>query len=262
MTIPDFELVKDRIVEASEFDRRHLLRPLLLFRGSQSEGRIRSLWNMLVSMMDASIPSVTEAIKAAKVEDYRHMCGLHANPVNSNFISILSRVHAHPKVADLVPGLREYVEHLGNSSGGALFNLDPIAEYALRVRSSRDWRIMPGHLRPQRVAREVLPEVYPYISGVPTSEHDMLMAVDAIVPKGLPNAVRCDVCQDMIIAVLSGETTVENLRGDTKKYLREFWKMFPDKYGHVSLDAPMSFGQQKDDRRLGDRLSAKTRRFA
>jgi hypothetical protein len=252
------EAVVNRIIEASELDQRHLLRPLLLFMGSQSEGRIRSLWNLLTTMMDMQVPSVTEAIKIARTEDYRHICGLHANPVNSNFCSIISRVSARKDVAANVPGLWEYARHLGHSSGGNIYLLEPIETYALRVRSSRDWRLMPGHLRPKRYRREEFPELYPYISGSPTSEHDMLMAVDAIVPKGLPNSVRCDVCQDMIVAVLSGEVTVENLRGDLKKYMGQFWKMFPDKYGHISLDAVV---RGTDDFKLIDTISNKGRRL-
>lgn len=252
------ESVKDRIIEASELDQRHLLRPLLLFMGSQSEGRIRSLWNLITTMKDIGVPSVTEGIKLARTEDYRHMCGLHVNPVNCNFSSILSRIVARKDVAAHVPGLWEYARYLGHSSGGSIFTLDPIETYALRVRSSRDWRLMPGHLRPKRERREPLPELYPYLSGEPTNEHDMLMAVDAIVPKGLPNAVRCDVCQDMIVAVLSGETTVDNLRGDLKKYMSSFWKMFPDKYGHISLDGIVP---GTSDLKFGDRISSKMARI-
>jgi hypothetical protein len=246
------ETVKNRIIEASEFDQRHLLRPLLLFMGSQSEGRIRSLWNLLTTLKDMDVPSVTEAIKLARMEDYRHVCGLHANPTNSTFCSIVSRVVARKDVAQLVPGLWEYARHLGHSSGGNIFTLDPIAEQAYRVRSSRDWRLAP------RAFRETLPELYPYISGNPTSEHEMLMAVDQIVPKGLPNSVRSDVCQDMIVAVLSGDTTVENLRGDLKKYMGQFWKMFPDKYGHISLDAVV---HGTEDFKLIDTISNKGRRI-
>jgi len=247
------ESVKTRVIESSELDQRHLLRPLLLFMGSQSEGRIRSLWNLVVTLMDADVQSVTEGVKLAKTEDYRHMCGLHTNPQNLTFNSIVSRIIASKQVADLVPGLWEYARYLASSQGATYFHLQPIPEYSLRVRSSRDWRIMPGHLRPQRPQ---VPELYPYISGVPTAEHEMLMAVDAIVPKGLPNAVRSDVCQDMIVAILSGEVTMENLKGDLKKYLGQFWRMFPDKYGPISLDGVVP---GTDDFRLIDTISNKTR---
>jgi len=259
----DPQQLKDRIVTAAEMDRKHHLRPLLLFKGNQTEGRIRALFNLTVAMMDTGVDTMTEAIKFGYIEDLRHLCGLHASIQGTSLTSILSRLHIHKEVADLVPGLWEYVRYLGrrgdgNSPNGGISALDQIPEYVLRVRSSRDWRLMPDHLRPQRaprkerVAKVQLPEVYPYISGIPTSDHDMLLAVDAIVPKGLPNAIRCDVCQDMIVAVLSGETTVDNLRGDLKKYMGQFWKMFPDKYGHISLDQAV---RGTEDFKLIDRVS-------
>ena len=254
MLQPKIEQLKNRLVESSELDQKHLLRPLLLFMGSQTEGRIRSLWNLLVSMKDAEVPSVTEGVKLARAEDYRHICGLHANPQNMTFASIISRVVARKEVADLVPGLWEYARYLGNSSGGSMYALEPIAEYAERVRSARDWRVMPDHLRPQRPQRPQLPEFYPYISGNATGEHDMLLAVDAIVPRNLPNSMRCDLCQDMIVAVLSGEATLDNLKGDLKKYMSQFWKMFPDKYGHLSLDGIVP---GTDNLKLGDRITHK-----
>jgi len=257
----DLEKIKPRIVEASDIDARGLLRPLLLFKGNMSDGRCRAMWNLVVTMMDANIPSVTEAIKTGRMEDYRHLCGLHANPQHMTLNSIIGRLRARPTVASLIPGLREYAEHLAYSSGATAYTLDPIPELTL-WKTKRPWRVMPHELRPHRPRKaraphEVPLDLYPYISN-PTSEHELLLAVDAVVPKALPNDVRCDVCQDMIVAVLSGETNVENLRGDTGKYLRSFWKMFPEKYGHVSLDGVVP---GTDSMKWVDRLSAKTGRL-
>jgi hypothetical protein len=260
METMQIDQVKLRVIEASDIDRLGLLRPLLLFRGNITEGRTRAMWNTVVSMMDAEVASVTEAVKLTAAQgDIRHMCGVHSKMVpNGAFNGFLSRLNQTPKVSDLIPGLKDYARLLGQSSGAMIYRLDPIAEFALRVRSHRDWRVMPGHLRPRKIAQEVLPEYYPYVSGTPSPEHEMLMAVDAIVPKGLPNDVRCDVCQDMIVAILSGEASLENLKGDTSKYLKDFWKMFPGKYGHVSLDQPV-YGTDKMS--WNDKLGSKHSRL-
>jgi hypothetical protein len=45
---------------------------------------------------------------------------------------------------------------------------------------------------------------------------------------------------------------VDNLRGDLKKYMDQFWKMFPDKYGHISLDQAV---RGTEDFKLIDRVS-------
>ena len=79
----------------------------------------------------------------------------------------------------------------------------------------------------------------------------MLCAVDAIVPKYLPNQTRADMCQDMIVAILSGDVTLDNLKDGLPKYLKQFLKGAPSKYGHLSLDQPVGYG---DTRTLGQTL--------
>lgn len=96
--------------------------------------------------------------------------------------------------------------------------------------------------QPKKIPHIPVSEFYPFISGSPTEDHDLLLAVDALVPKGLNNATRADICQDMLVAILSGETTLENLADSRPKYMKQFFKQFPGKYGHLSLDAPIDFG--------------------
>lgn len=255
----DLSTVKNRIIETSEIDLRGMLRPLLLYRGNITEGRTRSMWNMVASMMDANVPSVTEAVKMARdAGDYRHLCGVHSKSVpNGAFSAILSRIVFTPAVHSLIPGMKEYAKHLAHSSGAFLYRLEPIPEFVGRVRSHRLWRLDKS-LLPHSQRQPAALEYYPYISGPPRDEHEMLMAVDKIVPRGLPNDVRSDVCQDMIVAILSGDATLENLKGDTGKYLKQFWQMFPSKYGPLSLDGVVP---GTDDLRLSDRLSNKTGRL-
>lgn len=52
---------------------------------------------------------------------------------------------------------------------------------------------------------------YPYIAK-PRDEHADMLAINDLVPKTLPSWVRADVCQNILLAVLEGETTVEELR--------------------------------------------------
>ena len=252
------EPVKVRVIEASELDQKGYLRPLLLFKGSQTEGRIRSLWNLIVSMMDADIPSITEAVKFGNKHDFAHMCGLHSQPAHHTFNSILGRIITRPDVASHVPNLLEYCRHLGASEGAnPHLYLIPIPAIALG-KTKRPWRLGEKPERRRSQAATGITELYPYISGAPSTEHELILAVDAAVPKGLPNAVRCDVCQDMLVAILSGETTLDNLRGETGRYLRQFWKMFPEKYGHISLDGIVP---GTTDLRLIDTLDARRSRI-
>lgn len=101
-----------------------------------------------------------------------------------------------------------------------------------------------------------LTEFYPYISTTPTEDHELLLAVDRLVPKGLNPDTRADVCQDMLVAVLSGDVSLDNLAGERPKYMKQFFKMFPAKYGHLSLDAPLIYGGDITDMTLGETIAA------
>lgn len=71
------------------------------------------------------------------------------------------------------------------------------------------------------------------------SATDFMAAVDNVVPRGLPDFIRSDVCQDIMVALLEGSLKLKNLKEGAKVHLREYNKMFPDKFGPVSLDAPI-----------------------
>jgi hypothetical protein len=254
MRQPNLETLKARIIDASEMEQHHLFRPLLLFHGNLSEGRAKALWNMTLSLMDAEVENLTDAVKLhGASQDLRHLCGLHAPPQRLTFMSFMSRLIQTPRVSGLVPGLRDYIRLVSN---GCLYRLLPIPEFSFRICSSRTWRLDPN--KPQRIPKPELPSFYPYISGEPTKEHNLLLAVEMLIPKSLPNDVRSDVCQDMIVAVLSGEASLDTLRGDWNGYLKKFWKMYPSKYGHISLDAPVP---GTDNWNWNDKLDARTSRL-
>lgn len=112
--------------------------------------------------------------------------------------------------------------------------------------------------QPPKIPYQNLTEFYPFISTTPNEDHELLLAVDALVPKGLNSNTRADVCQDMIVAILSGEATLENIAGQRPKYMKQFFKMFPTKYGHLSLDAPLMLNGESPTT-LGDMVAAEYR---
>lgn len=52
---------------------------------------------------------------------------------------------------------------------------------------------------------------YPYIIR-PRDEHARLLEVSALVPRGLPDHVRADICQEVMLAMFEGRVTIEELR--------------------------------------------------
>lgn len=59
------------------------------------------------------------------------------------------------------------------------------------------------------------------------------------VPKTIQHEVRADVCQELLLAILTGELTRENFTDHVGEYVRETYKQLGDRYKEISLDAPL-----------------------
>lgn len=245
--IVDISKVKNVVTERwSDAD----LRPLLLFRGGLTEGRARRLLNFTRAMMIAEVQTATEIAKLSRVEnDVAHLSGLHAKSKweRMGMQSFFSRILQSPTILERVAGLEDYIWWVtGSTPHFYPYQLDRIPEF--NKWSTRDWR------RPAKKKREPMAEYYPFITKAPTEDHDLLLAVDALVPKSLLNEVRADVCQDMLVAILSGEATLENIKDAPKKYVSQFFRQSPSKYNHLSLDTPMYRGENAGMRTLGESI--------
>jgi hypothetical protein len=90
------------------------------------------------------------------------------------------------------------------------------------------------------------------------SATDLMASVDRVVPTGLPDFIRNDVCQDLMVAVLEGTIKFSELKSASKLYLTEYRKMFPDKFGPLSIDAPIA---GTDGLTIADTLTNETPHF-
>jgi hypothetical protein len=66
---------------------------------------------------------------------------------------------------------------------------------------------------------------YPYIIKA-RPEHADILALNAIVPHVYPAQMRADICQEMMLAVLEGRVTIENIKANRKEsawFLRKFY---------------------------------------
>lgn len=68
---------------------------------------------------------------------------------------------------------------------------------------------------------------------------DLMAEIDRVVPRSLPEFARGDICQDLMVALLEGSLKLSDLAKGAKSYLTEYRKMFPDKFGPLSIDAPI-----------------------
>lgn len=79
---------------------------------------------------------------------------------------------------------------------------------------------------------------YPYIMGAPNDDHELLLLVNGAVSKNIPPEARADICQDILVALLSGTVAKDQLTLAAKDYTRRYWKDFGRKFGALSLDQP------------------------
>lgn len=110
----------------------------------------------------------------------------------------------------------------------------------------REWRdALPKKLHKARAPFEA-PLQYPYVRSV-RGEHADLLAVNSLVPHGLPDPLRADVCQEIMLALWQKETTLEELRAN-RSLLRKFisrskTENFEAGGQAISLDVPMRDGR-------------------
>lgn len=79
-----------------------------------------------------------------------------------------------------------------------------------------------------------LSEVWPFGN----TDDPIIKAVNDFVPKSLPYDVRCDVCQDLCLALVGGIITTEDLERARGAGIRSFYRLFKSKWGPISIDKP------------------------
>ena len=115
--------------------------------------------------------------------------------------------------------------------------------YRTSHRLSKIFRIF-GNIQPK--TRE---NRWPFLNQEKTPQTDLLIKVNNALPNGLPEQVRSDVAQDIILGVLSGEITESALAIDVQKYIRAHYKKMEWRFDTLSLNAPVpgSDGGSWDD---------------
>lgn len=83
-----------------------------------------------------------------------------------------------------------------------------------------------------------IPLAYPFLihdGGRP--EHTLLHRINAAVPKGVMGDLRADICQDLAVGILCGDFDENDLALPAKEMMARIRKLFPSKWGPLSLDA-------------------------
>jgi hypothetical protein len=226
--------------------------PLALYRGNLSLADVQKRWNMFLAMYAAEAKTLgaREAFWTARRE---HSALCFPNTVMPPELQVMqsfaSRLRLNPKVTDNVPGFTEYMEYicprpwdlhaipLEYTYGNGV----PWRIYKPKKKAPRKWKS-----RPQTAADLC----YPYLINKPNAAGEneglsLVMKIDRAVPKSLPEQIRADICQDLAVAVLCGDVNEGSLEEGSKECVSRMFKMFPAKWGHLSLDQPVPWGDSK-----------------
>jgi len=261
------------------------LHPLIRFRGQVSLGRVHRLWNFAQSMMLQECETTADGTaRLALNPAFSHLAGPDKRVQSTGLRALASRLCATPEVQKLDPVLTEYIREIFP----APFSLIPVPEVTPNTKTwgVDNWRLYYSRRAQNYFSREEWADyqrdraidrlrralekkrdaerrlrnatapktlLYPFVihdGGKP--EHDLLRAVNAAVPKWLPEEMRADVCQDLVVGILAGDFDKDNLKLPAKEMMARVQKMFPTKYGPISLDAIMP---GTDDMRLLDMIS-------
>lgn len=245
---------------------KHLV-PLLYYRGQQSLGNIHRYWNFLLAMREQEALTMSDGTRMSRNGDYAHLCGPHTVLQMTSLRGFLSRLIDNKPVADNVPGLHDYARLL-LPSPFSLTRVSPEASYKtaapwrtytpkriiIRDREG-DWCPIPGLRGPytknnlvsrildkEKAEKNSAPLTlfYPFAvhdPGRPDEGFELTKLVNSVVPKHLPADRRADICQDLIVAILTGEISRESVKDSVRSFTSKIMKLHPTKYGDVSMDA-------------------------
>lgn len=200
------------------------LAPLLKYRGNQSLGRVHRLWNFLTAMRMVECQSLSEGIHHFfNEEKFSHLCGPIIRPTLVSMESFTSRVIYSPEMKRLNPEIYEYAREM---------NLRPM-------------RLTPiGYANnPSMGEIAFTAEAAKYkflVHEAKSPEHELTRLINAVVPTNLPMELRADICQDLAVGILCGDFSKDDLSLPLKEITARVRKMFPDKWGPLSLDAPIA----------------------
>jgi hypothetical protein len=106
----------------------------------------------------------------------------------------------------------------------------------LRLTLPQQWASIIAPKRRLKPIEIASPELaYPYIvKALP--EHSDLLAINQLVPRSIGGDMRGDICQEIMVAILEGRTTLEALKsrqGTTAYFIRKFYKDNFEMNGHA-----------------------------
>lgn len=260
--------------------------PLFLFKGTKPS-RIHTLWNVAHAMYLCESESISYGIKllntqkshyhSGKAQTYLHwdgppneighFCGLHSSLQSSSLRGIFARLRGSKELTDSIsPAFTEYVEYVHPMP--CYYERVPQQSNYTKLQHLAWWRTPREHKRRGRKAILIQREKKPawYMQDAPSilnrlnvsADIALMQHIHSVLPRGLPHDIRDDLCQDLLVAVLSGETSVSNLPEMMNKYARLAKSFLPERGKMRSIDAKI---KGTDDLKMLDIIGADHEHF-
>lgn len=236
--------------------------PLTRFYGHRGVGSHKSMWNVLHAMHSFELTTTAELYKLGAVcPNTTHLCGRHAPVPRSSLQGFLSRIKSAGDEFKLLKNDRRLLEYLNDFVSDNRIIIFPYNRTSVDVYDrAKTMRFVARYGKTH--FDKHCPAHWPFESehegkqreaGTMEELPDFVMEIGAIVDAHKwPPTVREDLCQDLVVAVLTGEVTVDGLRTEAvlANYVREVFKNHPLRYGRFSLDAGVGDDNDGDRKRI------------
>lgn len=93
---------------------------------------------------------------------------------------------------------------------------------------------------PTRVSVQPITTFYPYIKASHLEGVDLLLAVNELIPKAFSNEHRADLAQDILLEIISGRVTLQDVPKQMRSFCNIYWRRFGSGHMMISLDAQLS----------------------
>lgn len=128
---------------------------------------------------------------------------------------------------------------ISSLSGRQAWRKEVMTTYSLTI------LIRTSQPRKPRIPKELQPAYlqWPYIIGGAMPSY--LETINNVVPKGITEHIRAEICQELAMGYISGNFVLDNIKEVVSCYVKKIYKQYSS-YGRISLDAESSDFRLKD----------------
>jgi hypothetical protein len=208
---------------------RKYLEPLCLYRGAMTPGGAHRRWNFALLMFAAEAETLADGLKLQANPAFAQLCGPESSLQKYSLFTFFGRLWDNPDVTDEISGFTDYVRSLELGPS----RLTPVPhlshdQYCAPWRTSDHPDYDPKAEKPEYGVRNLY---YPFIAHDPKAPDDgqkIVMLVNEMVPRWLPNGIRADCCQELVVGLLSGDVPAGRAHEWVHKYVSKMYKLHPN----------------------------------